>query len=228
MRAAPAASRGPHGARLPLPLRADRHPGGLLLQRLAADGVLERLHARLVPPAPRQRAAVPGRAQQPGGGRSGDRPRRPARHARGPGAGPLPSSAASGPPRHLLYLPVIIPEVVLGAALVTFFGAVELRLSLATVVIAHVVFSVSYVAIVVRARLAGLDPALRGGGARPRRRPLRDLPAGDAAARRARASWPAPCSSSPSRSTTTSSPPSSPGWGPRRCRSTSTRCSRSA
>jgi spermidine/putrescine transport system permease protein len=60
----------------------------------------------------------------------------------------------------LLYLPVIIPEVVLGAALVTFFGAVQLRLSLWTVVIAHVVFSVSYVAIVVRARLAGLDPAL--------------------------------------------------------------------
>ena len=60
----------------------------------------------------------------------------------------------------LLYLPVILPEVVLGAALVTFFGAVQLRLSLATVVIAHVVFSVSYVAIVVRARLAGLDPAL--------------------------------------------------------------------
>ena len=60
----------------------------------------------------------------------------------------------------LLYLPVIIPEVVLGAALVTFFGAVGLRLSLVTVVIAHVAFSVSYVAIVVRARLAGLDPAL--------------------------------------------------------------------
>jgi len=60
----------------------------------------------------------------------------------------------------LLYLPVIIPEVVLGAALVTFFGAVELRLSLWTVVLAHVVFSVSYVAIVVRARFAGLDPSL--------------------------------------------------------------------
>ncbi len=60
----------------------------------------------------------------------------------------------------LLFLPVIIPEVVLGAALVTFFGAVEMRLSLWTVVIAHVTFSVSYVAIVVRARLAGLDPSL--------------------------------------------------------------------
>ena len=60
----------------------------------------------------------------------------------------------------LLFLPMVIPEVVLGAALLTFFGAVGLRLSLTTVVIAHVVFSVSYVALVVRARLAGLDPAL--------------------------------------------------------------------
>ncbi|HEX3551755.1 MAG TPA: ABC transporter permease [Thermoanaerobaculia bacterium] len=71
-----------------------------------------------------------------------------------------PAFRGKGAARALLYLPVIIPEVVLGAALVTFFGAVELRLSLATVVIAHVVFSVSYVALVVRARLAGLDPAL--------------------------------------------------------------------
>ncbi|HSK75807.1 MAG TPA: ABC transporter permease [Thermoanaerobaculia bacterium] len=62
--------------------------------------------------------------------------------------------------RALLYLPVIIPEVVLGAALLTFFGVVEMRLSLGPVVIAHVVFSVSYVAIVVRARLSGLDPSL--------------------------------------------------------------------
>jgi spermidine/putrescine transport system permease protein len=60
----------------------------------------------------------------------------------------------------LLFLPMVIPEVVLGAALLTFFGAVGLRLSLVTVVIAHVVFSVSYVTLVVRARLAGLDPAL--------------------------------------------------------------------
>lgn len=65
-----------------------------------------------------------------------------------------------GATRTLLLLPVILPEVVLGAALLTFFSAVEMRLSLATVVIAHVVFCVSYVAVVVRARLAGLDPSL--------------------------------------------------------------------
>jgi len=60
----------------------------------------------------------------------------------------------------LLYLPVILPEVVLGAALLTFFGIARLRLSLGTVIVAHIVFSLSYVVIVVRARLAGLDPAL--------------------------------------------------------------------
>ncbi|HTR04200.1 MAG TPA: ABC transporter permease [Thermoanaerobaculia bacterium] len=73
--------------------------------------------------------------------------------------------------RGLLYLPVIIPEIVLGAALVTFFGVLAFRLSLATVVIAHVVFCVSYVAIVVRARLAGFDRSLEEAsldlGARP-------------------------------------------------------------
>ena len=73
--------------------------------------------------------------------------------------------------RNLLYLPIIIPEIVVGAALVTFFGAVALRLSLLTVILAHVVFSVSYVAIVVRARLSGFDRSLEEAaldlGARP-------------------------------------------------------------
>jgi ABC-type spermidine/putrescine transport system permease subunit II len=62
--------------------------------------------------------------------------------------------------RGLLYLPVIIPEIVLGAALVTFFGVLAFHLSLLTVLIAHVVFCVSYVAIVVRARLSGFDRSL--------------------------------------------------------------------
>jgi spermidine/putrescine transport system permease protein len=60
----------------------------------------------------------------------------------------------------MLYLPIVIPEIVLGAALVTFFGALHFTLSLWTVVLAHIAFSISYVAIVVRARLAGFDRAL--------------------------------------------------------------------
>lgn len=71
-----------------------------------------------------------------------------------------PSSGGKGATLALLFLPMVMPEVVLGAALLTFFGTIGLRLSLTTVVLAHVVFSVSYVALVVRARLAGLDPAL--------------------------------------------------------------------
>jgi spermidine/putrescine transport system permease protein len=73
--------------------------------------------------------------------------------------------------KNLLYLPIIIPEIVIGAALVTFFGVAGLRLSLTTVVISHVVFSISYVAIVVRARLSGFDRSLEEAaldlGARP-------------------------------------------------------------
>ncbi len=59
-----------------------------------------------------------------------------------------------------LYLPIIIPEIVIAAALVTFFGVAQLRLSFWTVVAGHVAFSIPYVAIVVRARLAGFDRSL--------------------------------------------------------------------
>ena len=67
---------------------------------------------------------------------------------------------AKGMTQAVLFLPIIIPEIVIGAALVTFFGVMQMRLSIWTVVIAHVAFSISYVAIVVRARLAGFDRAL--------------------------------------------------------------------
>lgn len=67
---------------------------------------------------------------------------------------------AKAPTSALLYLPIIIPEIVTGAALLTFFSVTRWHLSLLTVVIAHVAFSISYVAIVVRARLAGFDPSL--------------------------------------------------------------------
>ena len=70
------------------------------------------------------------------------------------------SFRGKGSTQGVLYLPIIIPEIVIGAALVTFFGVIELRLSLWTVVLAHVAFCISYVAIVVRARLAGFDRSL--------------------------------------------------------------------
>lgn len=60
----------------------------------------------------------------------------------------------------LLYLPVVTPEIVLGVSLLTLFGGLGVDLGLTTIVLAHVVFTVSYVAVVVKARLAGLDRTL--------------------------------------------------------------------
>jgi spermidine/putrescine transport system permease protein len=60
----------------------------------------------------------------------------------------------------LVYLPIVIPEIVMAAALLTFFSITHWHLSLVTVMAAHISFTVSYVAIIVRARLAGFDASL--------------------------------------------------------------------
>lgn len=65
----------------------------------------------------------------------------------------------------LLYVPVFIPDIVLAVAMLLFYALVRqwlgiFELGLTTMVLAHVTFQIPFVAIVVRARLAGLDPAL--------------------------------------------------------------------
>lgn len=60
----------------------------------------------------------------------------------------------------LFYLPVIIPEIVIGFASVIFFGLIGLKLGLSSIVIGHVAFSVSYVVFVVRARISGMNQTL--------------------------------------------------------------------
>lgn len=65
----------------------------------------------------------------------------------------------------LLYVPVFIPDIVLAVSLLLFFSLLRTWISwfepgLMTMVLAHVTFQISFVTIVVRARLAGLDPAL--------------------------------------------------------------------
>jgi spermidine/putrescine transport system permease protein len=57
----------------------------------------------------------------------------------------------------LVYLPVLTPEIVAGISLLVCFAALGIPLGLGTILIAHIAFSVALVAIVVRARLAGLD-----------------------------------------------------------------------
>lgn len=57
----------------------------------------------------------------------------------------------------ILILPLTLPEVVLGFALLTLFVALNWARGFATIVVAQVMFSVSYVAITVRARIRGFD-----------------------------------------------------------------------
>jgi spermidine/putrescine transport system permease protein len=60
----------------------------------------------------------------------------------------------------LLYLPVIIPDVTMAAMLLVFFTSLNQQLSTTTIVLSHIAFNISFVSIVVRARLANLDPSL--------------------------------------------------------------------
>jgi len=61
----------------------------------------------------------------------------------------------------IMYLPVIIPEVTMGAMLLIWFTQVlPISLSIWTIILGHIAFSTSFVAIVVRARLANLDDSL--------------------------------------------------------------------
>jgi spermidine/putrescine transport system permease protein len=60
----------------------------------------------------------------------------------------------------LLVVPLATPEVVLGSSLLSLFLTLNVPTGFATIVIAHVMFSVSYVAFTVRARLRGFDWSL--------------------------------------------------------------------
>ncbi|MBS1107213.1 MAG: transporter permease [Deltaproteobacteria bacterium] len=60
----------------------------------------------------------------------------------------------------LAFLPMIVPEVILGVSLLILFVTIGLRLGYTTIVISHVTFCFPFVMASVQARLAGLDPAL--------------------------------------------------------------------
>jgi spermidine/putrescine transport system permease protein len=60
----------------------------------------------------------------------------------------------------LIFLPMATPEVVLAASLLTLFLNLKVPLGFVTIVIAHVMFSISFVVVAVKARIAGLDPRL--------------------------------------------------------------------
>lgn len=70
----------------------------------------------------------------------------------------------------LLYLPIIIPDVTMGIMMLIFFAegiefmdtvfGLELSKGIATITVSHIAFNISFVSVVVRARLAGMDERL--------------------------------------------------------------------
>jgi spermidine/putrescine transport system permease protein len=71
----------------------------------------------------------------------------------------------------VLYMPIIIPDIVIALATLLFFNLIAFRLvgallglqwglGLSTIIISHVAFNISFVATVVRARLVDMDPTL--------------------------------------------------------------------
>ena len=66
----------------------------------------------------------------------------------------------SGSVTLLLFANIAAPEVVLGAALLSMFLTLGIPRGFWTITIAHIMFSLAYVAVTVRARMAGMDQSL--------------------------------------------------------------------
>jgi spermidine/putrescine transport system permease protein len=57
-----------------------------------------------------------------------------------------------------VFLPMASPEVVMGASLLAMFLVLGIGTGFGTILLAHIMFSISYVVVTVKARLEGMDP----------------------------------------------------------------------
>ncbi len=57
----------------------------------------------------------------------------------------------------LIFLPIATPEIVLGASLLAMFVSVGVARDITTIVIAHIMFNISFVVVTIRARLTGFN-----------------------------------------------------------------------
>ncbi|PKW25836.1 ABC transporter permease [Phycicoccus duodecadis] len=60
----------------------------------------------------------------------------------------------------LIFMPMATPEVVMGSSLLTLFIALGVGTGQTTILIAHIMFCLSFVVVTVKARIASLDPRL--------------------------------------------------------------------
>jgi spermidine/putrescine transport system permease protein len=64
------------------------------------------------------------------------------------------------PTNFFIFLPLATPEIVLGASLLSLFIAIGYSTGFTTILIAHVMFNISFVVVIVRSRLIGFDRSL--------------------------------------------------------------------
>jgi spermidine/putrescine transport system permease protein len=57
----------------------------------------------------------------------------------------------------LIFVPLTTPEIVMGSSLLTLFLNQNIATGFTTILIAHIMFNISYVVVTVKARLAGFD-----------------------------------------------------------------------
>ena len=55
------------------------------------------------------------------------------------------------------YLPIILPEIIIGVSMLMFFAGINMPLGLSTIIIAHITFNIPYVLLIVAARLSEFD-----------------------------------------------------------------------
>lgn len=60
----------------------------------------------------------------------------------------------------LLYIPVVMPDIVIGISLLAVYTLMRLSLGMFTLILAHIAFSIPYVLISVRSTLEGMNPYL--------------------------------------------------------------------
>jgi spermidine/putrescine transport system permease protein len=60
----------------------------------------------------------------------------------------------------LIFLPMATPEIILGVSLLAMFVSLNVLRGFLTIVIAHIMFSISYVVVTVKARTSGFDVSL--------------------------------------------------------------------
>ena len=60
----------------------------------------------------------------------------------------------------LLYVPIVIPEIVLGVSMLALFSLIKMEMGLFTMTLAHITFCIPFVVLSVRASLSGLDASL--------------------------------------------------------------------